>query len=170
VGDTLGLEADHRQHAVVEDPIRELEYGAGLDHVPQRKFGANTAWLVLNIIAYDLSRWVSRLGGLVALCLKGAPTSVPLRAGTAAEVGAALPPALPERLGMAAGVRGRDGPAAGGQGSHPGLSPLLGPSMNVPLAALAHLCLPGFLPRFSSAPYCPIGPGQDNDPWADGPF
>ena len=61
-GDTVELEADHRRHAVVEDAIRDLKYGVGLNHFPSGKFGANTAWLGLNVIAHNLARWVSRLG------------------------------------------------------------------------------------------------------------
>ena len=61
-GDTLTLEADHRRHAVVEDTIRDLKYGVGLNHLPSGKFGANAAWLALNVTAHNLARWVSRLG------------------------------------------------------------------------------------------------------------
>ena len=61
-GDTLELEADHRRHAVVEDAIRDLKYGVGLNHLPSGRFGANAAWLNLNITAHNLARWVSRLG------------------------------------------------------------------------------------------------------------
>lgn len=61
-GDTVELEADHRRHAVVEDAIRDLKYGVGLNHFPSGKFGANAAWLGLNVIAHNLARWVSRLG------------------------------------------------------------------------------------------------------------
>ncbi len=61
-GGTLELEADHRRHAVVEDPIRDLKYGVGLNHMPSGRFGANAVWLGLNVIAYNLARWVSRLG------------------------------------------------------------------------------------------------------------
>lgn len=61
-GDTLELEADHRRHAVVEDAIRDLKYGVGLNHMPSGRFGANAAWLVLNVIAHNLARWVSRVG------------------------------------------------------------------------------------------------------------
>jgi hypothetical protein len=62
VGDTLELEADHRRHAVVEDAIRDLKYGVGLNHMPSGRFGANAAWLVFNVMAHNLARWVSRLG------------------------------------------------------------------------------------------------------------
>ncbi len=61
-GATLELEADHRRHAVVEDAIRDLKYGVGLNHLPSGRFGANAAWLNLNVIAHNLARWVSRLG------------------------------------------------------------------------------------------------------------
>ena len=61
-GTTVELEADHRRHAVVEDAIRDLKYGVGLNHLPSSRFGANAAWLTLNIIAHNLARWTSRLG------------------------------------------------------------------------------------------------------------
>ena len=46
-GPTLELEADHRRHAVVENAIRDLKYGVGLNHMPSGRFGANAAWLAL---------------------------------------------------------------------------------------------------------------------------
>ena len=61
-GDTLTLEADHRRHAVVEDAIRDLKYGVGLNHLPSGRFGANAAWLALNVTAHNLARWTSRIG------------------------------------------------------------------------------------------------------------
>jgi hypothetical protein len=60
-GETLELEADHRRHAVVENTIRDLKYGVGLNHLPSGKFGANAAWLALNVLAHNLARWLSRL-------------------------------------------------------------------------------------------------------------
>ena len=33
-GETLELEADHRRHAEIENAIRDLEYGVGLNHLP----------------------------------------------------------------------------------------------------------------------------------------
>jgi len=56
------LDADHRAHAVVENGIRDLKYGVGLDHLPSGRFGANAAWLAFNVIAHNLARWTSRLG------------------------------------------------------------------------------------------------------------
>ena len=47
---------------MIEDAIRDLKYGVGLNHVPSGRFGATTVWLGLNIIAHNLARWTSRLG------------------------------------------------------------------------------------------------------------
>ena len=61
-GATLFLEADHRRHAVIEDVIRDLKYGVGLNHLPSGRFGANAAWMTLNVIAHNLGRWVGGIG------------------------------------------------------------------------------------------------------------
>ena len=61
-GNTIELEADHRRHAVVEDAIRDLKYGVGLNHFPTGRFGANAAWLNMNVTAHNLARWTSRIG------------------------------------------------------------------------------------------------------------
>ncbi len=42
--------------------IRDLKYGVGLNHMPSGRFGANAAWMWLNILAHDLGRWVGRIG------------------------------------------------------------------------------------------------------------
>ena len=60
--DTLALEADHRRHAEIENTIRDLKYGVGLNHLPSGRFGANAAWLALNVTAHNLARWNTRLG------------------------------------------------------------------------------------------------------------
>ena len=44
-GETLELEADHRRHAEIENAIRDLKYGVGLNHMPLARFAANGAWL-----------------------------------------------------------------------------------------------------------------------------
>ncbi len=69
-GEMLELEADHRQHAVVENVIRDSKYGLALNHMPSGKFGANAAWLALNVIAHNLCRWMGCLGGFAIACLK----------------------------------------------------------------------------------------------------
>jgi hypothetical protein len=37
-GSTVELEADHRRHAEVENAIRDLKYGVGLNHLPSGRF------------------------------------------------------------------------------------------------------------------------------------
>jgi hypothetical protein len=61
-GDMIELEADHRRHAIVEDVIRDLKYGVGLNHLPSGRFCANAAWMTLNVIAHNLGRWVNKIG------------------------------------------------------------------------------------------------------------
>jgi hypothetical protein len=61
-GETLELEADHRRHAEIENAIRDLKYGVGLNHLPSGKFAANAAWLAVQVIAHNLARWTARIG------------------------------------------------------------------------------------------------------------
>ncbi len=69
-GDTLELEADHRRHAEIENAIRALKYGVGLNHLPSGRFSANAAWLAVQslprtrygVIAHNLARWTARIG------------------------------------------------------------------------------------------------------------
>lgn len=60
-GATLELEADHRRHAEVELTIRDLKHAMGLSHFPTKSFGGNAAWLILNTIAHNLTRWTARV-------------------------------------------------------------------------------------------------------------
>jgi Transposase DDE domain group 1 len=46
----------------VENAIRGVKYGVGLNYLPSRRFGANAAWLGLNAIAHNMTRWTSRIG------------------------------------------------------------------------------------------------------------
>ncbi len=62
VGATLELEADHRRHAEIENAIRDLKYGVGLNHLPSGRFAANGAWLAVQVIAHNLARWTARIG------------------------------------------------------------------------------------------------------------
>ncbi len=61
-GATLELEADHRRHAEIENAIRDLKYGVGLNHLPSGRFAANGAWLAVQVIAHDIARWTARIG------------------------------------------------------------------------------------------------------------
>lgn len=44
--------------------VVDFKYGVGLNHLPSGRFGANAAWLALNVIAHNMARWTSRIGGL----------------------------------------------------------------------------------------------------------
>ncbi len=60
-GDTLELQADHRRHAEVENAIRDLKCGVGLNHLPSGRFAAKAAWLAIQVLAHNLARWVARI-------------------------------------------------------------------------------------------------------------
>jgi hypothetical protein len=55
------VEAEHRQHAVVELAIRDLKDQA-LAHFPSGKFAANAAWTVIAALAHNLLRWTTLIG------------------------------------------------------------------------------------------------------------
>ena len=61
-GETLELEADHRRHAEIENAIRDLKYGVGLNHLSSGRFAANGAWLAVQAMAHNLARWTTRIG------------------------------------------------------------------------------------------------------------
>jgi hypothetical protein len=58
----LAAEADHRRHAVIEQVIADLKNGP-LKHLPSGSFAANSAWLVLAAMAFNLTRAVGTLAG-----------------------------------------------------------------------------------------------------------
>ena len=55
-GQLAGLEPRHRQHARVEDRIRQAK-AAGLANLPCHSFDANAAWLEIVLAAADLVAW-----------------------------------------------------------------------------------------------------------------
>ena len=55
------VEAEHRQHAVVELAIRDLKDQA-LAHFPSGRFLANAAWTVIAALAHNLLRWTTLIG------------------------------------------------------------------------------------------------------------
>jgi hypothetical protein len=59
----LHAEADHRRHAVIEQVIADLKNGP-LAHLPSGTFAANSAWLVLAAIAFNLTRAAGALASL----------------------------------------------------------------------------------------------------------
>jgi len=55
------VEAEHRQHAVIELVIRDLKEQA-LAHFPSGHFAANSAWTVIAALAHNLLRWTELIG------------------------------------------------------------------------------------------------------------
>jgi hypothetical protein len=55
------VEAEHRDHAVVEQVIADLKDQA-LQHFPSGEFNANGAWTVLGALAHNLVRWTQLIG------------------------------------------------------------------------------------------------------------
>jgi hypothetical protein len=60
---TLAAEADHRRHAIIEQVIADLKNGP-LAHLPSGKFAANSAWLVLAAMAFNLTRATGTLASV----------------------------------------------------------------------------------------------------------
>ena len=60
-GQLAGLELRHRQHARVEDRIREAK-ATGLANLPCHGFQANAAWLEIIMAATDLVAWTKLIG------------------------------------------------------------------------------------------------------------
>ena len=63
-GTAVEVDRFHRHHAVVELAIKDLKEGAGLEHVPSGNFSANSAWLQCAVLAHNMIRWTSTLGGI----------------------------------------------------------------------------------------------------------
>jgi len=60
-GQLAGLELRHRQHARVEDRIRQAK-ATGLRNLPFNAFDANAAWLEIIMAATDLVSWSKLIG------------------------------------------------------------------------------------------------------------
>ena len=100
-GELLELEPDHRRHAEIENAIRDLKYGVGLNHLPSGRFAANAAWLAVQVIAHNLARWTARLGldeGIVTT--RTLRTALLRSRRTAHPLCPALDPAPPEALAL----------------------------------------------------------------------
>jgi hypothetical protein len=59
--DIAVVEAEHREHAVVEQVIADLKDQA-MVHFPSGQFNANGAWTVLGALAHNLLRWTQQIG------------------------------------------------------------------------------------------------------------
>jgi hypothetical protein len=55
------VEAEHRDHAVVEQVIADVKDQA-LVHFPSGEFNANGAWTVIGALAHNLLRWTQQIG------------------------------------------------------------------------------------------------------------
>lgn len=71
----LQAEADHRRHAIIEQVIADLKSGP-LAHLPSKSFAANSAWLVLASMAFNLLRAT----GTLASATHAKATTATLRA------------------------------------------------------------------------------------------
>ncbi len=60
--DTVTADKTHRAHAIIEQVHADLKHSA-LAHLPSGKFAANAAWLVLAVIAFNLTRTAATLSG-----------------------------------------------------------------------------------------------------------
>lgn len=56
----MAADKTHRHHAVIEQVHADLK-GAALAHLPSGVFTANAAWLVLTVIAFNLTRAAASL-------------------------------------------------------------------------------------------------------------
>lgn len=60
--DTIAADKTHRAHAIIEQVHADLKNSA-LAHLPSGKFTANAAWLVLAVIAFNLTRAAATITG-----------------------------------------------------------------------------------------------------------
>ncbi|MGH3503589.1 MAG: IS1380 family transposase [Nocardioidaceae bacterium] len=60
--DTVTADATHRAHAIVEQVNADLKNSA-LAHLPSARFSANSAWLVLAVMAFNLTRAAATASG-----------------------------------------------------------------------------------------------------------
>ena len=112
-GETLELEADHRRHAEIENAIRDLKYGVGLNHLPSGRFAANGAWLAIQVMAHNLARWTARIGlGEQLVTTKTLRQRFYSLAGRLARSARRLTLNLPQRLALGNPVQSRPGTIA----------------------------------------------------------
>jgi hypothetical protein len=62
VADTVAADTTHRGHAIIEQVHADLKHAA-LAHLPSGKFTANAAWLVLAVMAFNLTRAAATITG-----------------------------------------------------------------------------------------------------------
>ena len=62
LADTVAADKTHRHHAIIEQVHADLKHAA-LAHLPSGKFTANAAWLVLAVMAFNLTRAAATITG-----------------------------------------------------------------------------------------------------------
>ncbi|MDI6908180.1 IS1380 family transposase [Nocardioides sp.] len=62
LADTVAADKTHRGHAIIEQVHADLKHAA-LAHLPSGKFTANAAWLVLAVMAFNLTRAAATVTG-----------------------------------------------------------------------------------------------------------
>ena len=150
-GDTLYLEADHRRHAEIENAIRDLKYGVGLNHLPSGRFPANPEPAEGGLAGRPGHR--PQLGPLDGAHRSGPatgnhqdpPTTLLLYGRTAHPLGPPPHPASSPRLALGKPIQWRPGetarPAAPFLTVAPSTGPLPAPSTrNSPGRASLHPC------------------------------
>ena len=89
VADTVTADKVHRAHAIIEQVHADLKSSA-LAHLPSGKFTANAAWLVLAVMAFNLTRAAAaltgarRLAGATTATLRRTLVHIPARVATSA--------------------------------------------------------------------------------------
>ena len=83
--DTVTVDQTHRHHAIIEQVNADLKASA-LAHLPSGKYAANAAWLVLAVIAFNLTRAAAviadpagKLGRAVTQTIRRTLVNVPAR-------------------------------------------------------------------------------------------
>jgi hypothetical protein len=87
--DTVAVDKVHRAHAIIEQVHADLKSSA-LAHLPSKSFAANSAWLVLAVMAFNLTRAAATLTDQPRLAKATTPTvrraliNIPARVATSA--------------------------------------------------------------------------------------
>ena len=163
----LAAEADHRRHAIIEQVIADLKNGP-LAHLPSGSFTANSAWLVLAAMAFNLLR----AAGSLASTFHAKATTATIRSPAdqhrrpSRHLRPAHHPAPARRLALghslAATVHRSDRPTGDGL-THPPLpgptgDPVETPSRSADSRTLREL-QPPLKINHRHVPGCPVDPG-----------
>jgi len=98
--DTMTADKTHRQHAVIEQVQADLKNSA-LAHLPSCVFAANAAWLVLAVMAFNLTRPPAPSPGPGKGDYRHGPPAARARPSSDRLLGPAAGPAATDRLALA---------------------------------------------------------------------